>query len=608
VPAYAFISGYLSFHFGLSNLFFFSFSFFLSFLFIEFLFYILKTSRSHKDIKNLLIFSLPAFTLGCILNYARYEPVSETIQDLRKITVVLDIPKQALADRPFVIEHLEMKVRLTGLSKYPEVYGNYIRAFQCQLLKNKAIDIIHNGHRKCFLNDIVITKSNISNNWLLRRFKGNNMATAIFLSKPSELNSQILYAARNLGIAHLFAASGLHLGILFFMITWLSKIFKVSRPELIALLFCLVYTLLLDFPISLNRALIFASVYTFGKILAFKVYFPSLLFFSASVVEVLFPGSIFSYGFIFSFSVTASIVAFHQPLFDLLKWKPLYLSKSLALQLSASIVAAPLSYLLFSQYSIFSLLLNLILIPLMPLILLACWFHCIIPVDAVLNFVEISITGILKYFFHIDNQFKVSNQILHFPLILIASIIPTLPTLLPDYLKSFLAGRLKVMLIFILLPLYNLEYSSKVREVITMPGRILSITGNHGDLHQIDDSFIKEIKFLHKIPKDLKSLSVQSEYAEPFSTTLPLTQIIKDQKLLKPWLTLPGMNCILFYSFLGPEFFKAEVISSCKNIIVVYSKNIIPLSDEWVETLSNLGYSGSINFVSYYQRVRLPID
>ena len=103
-------------------------------------------------------------------------------------------------------------IYLIGLNKHHDVYGNYVRGFQCKILdRNQPINI-YKPFKLCLVKDLVMTNDPASANWFTDRFKDYTLAAAIFLSRPSELNAQVLFAARQLGIAHLFAASGLHLG------------------------------------------------------------------------------------------------------------------------------------------------------------------------------------------------------------------------------------------------------------------------------------------------------------------------------------------------------------------------------------------------------------
>lgn len=602
MPAYSFLSGYLTFHFSLTNLYIFSFFTFLSFVLVECLFYIFKTSRSKKDRKSILYFSIPAFILGCIFNMVRYEPMPDHWQGPNQITMVFGIPKKAGPANPIVFKYSNGKIKLVGLNKQPDVYGNYVRGFRCTVLdRNQPINI-YRPFKLCLVKDLVITKDPASVTWFTDRFKDYDLAAAIFLSRPSELNNQVLFAARQLGIAHLFAASGLHLGILFISITWLFKKLRLRNAEIIGLSFCFLYSWLLGFPVSLNRAFIFALVYTLGKLFSVEVYFPSLLTFSACIVEVLFPGSLFSFGFLFSFAVTAAIVGFHHALTEILTPLPGYLRTTLAIQLSAGIAAAPLSYFLFSQYSVFSLFLNLILIPFIPFVLIACWLHCLVPIGFVLSLMESLTLSIVKYFFHLDNQLTIAHSDIHFPLILLGAFLCAFPSLIPGVYRAFYLTKLRWLLLFSFLPLFNLQYASSLREIFTMPGRTLSIVSNKGFIQEINNRFIQQVPYVDKLPLHLKWLVAPESEVKIIKEALPFTNVKSQKFTNQSWITLPGENCVLFYSFLDPGFFKQKVISSCKAIYLVHPKTNTPNKKEWLSTLRRYGFSGKLELVLYYQK------
>lgn len=605
MPAYSFLSGYLAFHFSLTNLYFLSLLALLSFVLVETLFYTFKTARSKQDLKNIFYFSIPGFILGCILNLVRYEPVPDQWHGAKEIIMVFSIPPKTLPATSIVFDHSNTKFKLLGLNNYPESYGNYVRGFRCTVLQNNQSIKIHNPFKPCLVKDLVITKDPFSTAWFYDRFKDHDLAAAIFLSRPSELNEQILYGGRKLGIAHLFAASGLHLGILFVSITWLFKQLRLKNAESIGLAFCLLYSWLLGFPVSLNRAFIFALIYTLGKIFSIDVYFPSLLAFSACIVEILFPGSLFSFGFLFSFAVTATIVGFHRALSEILTPLPSYLRTTLAVQLSASIAAGPLSYFLFSQYSIFSLLLNFILIPFIPFVLIACWFHCLVPIGSVLSLMESMILSVVKYFFHLDNQLTIAHTEIHMPMILTGAFACALPSLLPAVFRAFHYTKLRWLLLLAFLPLSNLQYASSPREVFTMPGRTLTIIRNQGILQKINNRFIQHIPYLNKLPLSLQTIIAPESEADIIAEKLPFTNVRSQSVINQSWIALPGENCLLFYSFLDPNFFQLKVTSECKTIFLVHSKKSSPRKEEWMSTLKSYGFSGNLQLVLYYQKFKL---
>lgn len=114
---------------------------------------------------------------------------------------------------------------------------------------------------------------------------------------------------RDLGLAHVLAVSGLHLGIITSFIIILLTILLVDRKlaNLIALVFIVLYTYFIDFSPSIMRAGIMMSIYLIS--INFKKYSDPIndLFFVSFVLSVINPYIVFSLSFQLSFFASLSI-------------------------------------------------------------------------------------------------------------------------------------------------------------------------------------------------------------------------------------------------------------------------------------------------------------
>ena len=193
---------------------------------------------------------------------------------------------------------------------------------------------------------------------------------------PKELKEQ----GRELGILHLFAASGLHLGILYIMFH-LPLSIRYGKKSKIALLIplitCLCYLFLLDFPVSLTRAFTFIVLYTIAALGHFRLA-PANLIINTAIILFLFMQNnvIASLGSLLSFGAVSGILFFYPVLektandlwqkkskiFDLLL-KQLFISVSASLGTALSIL------IFFQSYSFFAIVANVILVPLASLLL-----------------------------------------------------------------------------------------------------------------------------------------------------------------------------------------------------------------------------------------------
>ena len=136
---------------------------------------------------------------------------------------------------------------------------------------------------------------------------------AIFLAEPIDKNLREQIA--NLGISHLVAISGFHLGILWALIyglgyliyrplqqkffPWRNRVVDLGFISLVALF---VFTLFIGSPPSVIRSFAMLFVGWLAYVLGVEVLSFKFLIFSALTVLAIFPKLIISYGFILSFS------------------------------------------------------------------------------------------------------------------------------------------------------------------------------------------------------------------------------------------------------------------------------------------------------------------
>ncbi len=111
----------------------------------------------------------------------------------------------------------------------------------------------------------------------------------------------------NTGTAHIFAISGLHVGILGETLrSFLSK-FTLFSP-FITIIFLLLYLLLIGFKVSALRAFIMYSITLFSKFLGTGHNSLNSLFVSAFFVLIVFPSSILSLSFYLSFMAVFALL------------------------------------------------------------------------------------------------------------------------------------------------------------------------------------------------------------------------------------------------------------------------------------------------------------
>lgn len=221
---------------------------------------------------------------------------------------------------------------------------------------------------------------------LLEREMGetSGIAYALLTGDSSAIDSSLLTLARQGGIAHIFAVSGLHIGILFAAVCLLLRPFGRKR-YFPAALSALCYSAFCGFTISSLRAAIMCLELSFHRYFGKKYDLLSSLSIAAVLCLILFPYDFYSAGFRLSFGAVLSLCLFSGPLNRTLKgWKvPKFLSDYLSAGLSVQLFLIPIELEAFGYASLMGILLNFFVLPIMPPLfaglLLAAVFSLIFP-------------------------------------------------------------------------------------------------------------------------------------------------------------------------------------------------------------------------------------
>ncbi|MCI6591021.1 MAG: ComEC/Rec2 family competence protein [Lentisphaeraceae bacterium] len=237
------------------------------------------------------------------------------------------------------------------------------------------------------------------------------------------------YAARqryaDAGIIHIFAISGLHVGIVAGFLIWVLAALGVRlRWRALVLAPALVgYLLLTGIPPSAARACTMAILYCLAPTVLRQASAPAALFATAAGVLLIEPGWVANVGAILSFTVMGGILLCMEPLKGILvKWlraevperdpgelpAPLswhvrlrqHVASLVALTLSAWLAAAPLSLYFFGRLSLVGLVLNL-LIPGLTLAIVWCACvsavagFCVAPISVLCNRAGVALLRVL---------------------------------------------------------------------------------------------------------------------------------------------------------------------------------------------------------------------
>lgn len=234
------------------------------------------------------------------------------------------------------------------------------------------------------------------------------VARALLRGDTDEMGEAIDFY-RLSGIAHVFAVSGMHVGLVFAAFTMIFKPIRIRKIYKSLAISCLlfVYAYLCGMTASSVRAAVMCSVAALVGSVGEKKDRVNAIAFAFVVVLVLNPFDLFRAGFVLSFAVSFAIIVFSRQISDKLSFMPTFLRDSLSVMISASSVSVPLCVIYFGAFPLASFISNLIVVPLVSVSFYTLWFglaiSAILPINRLIaffvpgNLLHLS-TGLCKVF------------------------------------------------------------------------------------------------------------------------------------------------------------------------------------------------------------------
>ena len=239
------------------------------------------------------------------------------------------------------------------------------------------------------------------------------LISAMILGDKSILSEDMRNAYSASGLSHMLAVSGLHIGIIAFILYIILLPFKwvklsYIRP-LITILILWAYIFVIGFPASAVRAAVMASFILIGEIINRKGTTINSLFAAALFIVAFNPNYIYDVSFQLSFIAVFSIFYIYPFIYSRLPQTnkiSAYLSSIISITIAAQIGTLPLSIYYFNQLPIIGLLSNLLVIPILPIVIVSAILAMVVPIELFLNITD-------GLFFYIDYIAKLSTSIPH---------------------------------------------------------------------------------------------------------------------------------------------------------------------------------------------------
>ncbi|MDE2845158.1 MAG: DNA internalization-related competence protein ComEC/Rec2 [Gemmatimonadota bacterium] len=209
-----------------------------------------------------------------------------------------------------------------------------------------------------------------------RTMRGDSAALlkGILLGARRQLPEDLLDTFRTIGLAHILAVSGLHVGLITLVIYTLLSVLRLPRNIVVAgtLGVLVLYAFITNLTPSVIRATIMAALFLAGRQLDRQTDTVNILAVAAIVILLIWPSALFDLSFQLSFLATYAIITGYPRMKELLperisrseKWWARWLRDGLLVSVAAQFGALPVVAGTFYQVSWMSALANLFIGPL----------------------------------------------------------------------------------------------------------------------------------------------------------------------------------------------------------------------------------------------------
>lgn len=196
----------------------------------------------------------------------------------------------------------------------------------------------------------------------------------LLLGQKQQLPEDLVDAFSTTGLTHILSVSGLHIGLLIFILWTMFSVLRLPRAvNTTAILTVLVvYACLTNLTPSVVRASIMGGLFLAGRLLDRQTDGVNILAAAALVILIIWPSAVFDLGFQLSFIATWSIIAGYPRLKGLLPeritrsqtWWACWIRDGLLVSIVAQLGTAPIIASAFYQTSLISPIANLFVGPL----------------------------------------------------------------------------------------------------------------------------------------------------------------------------------------------------------------------------------------------------
>ncbi|MDO5725418.1 MAG: DNA internalization-related competence protein ComEC/Rec2 [Tissierellia bacterium] len=241
--------------------------------------------------------------------------------------------------------------------------NNFIKADQIKILSTKKNILLDLKLKiKDYINSSIENNFNESDQYVLKK---------LILAKSQNYDVETSDLFIDFGISHLLAISGLHIGIIiyFLEIIFINLGLDYKRRCIFIISILSFYAYIIDFPSSVIRAILMYIGYIFAIIFMRRNKLLNSVFISAYFILLFAPRRINDLGFILTYLCVLSIALIYPKIETLLK--NYELPQSVLIFIAINIGILPFQIYYFNKISIFALIANIIMIPLVSVVLVS---------------------------------------------------------------------------------------------------------------------------------------------------------------------------------------------------------------------------------------------
>ena len=219
-------------------------------------------------------------------------------------------------------------------------------------------------------------------------FQGDELAllTALTVGEKEDLSEEIREVYSVSGASHVLAISGLHIGLLYSILWMLFTPWRRNRKFKTVSVFIIIgvlwtFAALTGFPVSVVRSVIMFSLIGISSLLQEKPHTLNTLATAAFLMLLFRPLWLFEIGFQMSFAAVASIVLLHpklSSLWNVRHWSLRWFRDMLSVSIAAQIGVAPIIAFYFHRFSVYFLLTNFWVIPMVSVVMYVAVFMLVL--------------------------------------------------------------------------------------------------------------------------------------------------------------------------------------------------------------------------------------